>query len=266
MNLIKRFAASIYFIILLFIYNKQSKRVILYYHGIMTSEKDAFEQQIKTVYKYGNIVPLAKLHKKNPKTSETLVAITFDDAFENLLDNALPTLNELNIPATIFVPTGNLEDSPRWDIQNGNPDKKQNVMTEEQIKTLSTNPNIELGSHTVSHPRLTKLSDAELKAELSESKTNLERLIGKPVNSISYPHGDYDARVINIAKDTGYSFGYTIEPKNITETVDLLAIPRYVVLPADSNFKIRLILSGAWEVDYYMRQFKKYVVRILRKK
>jgi peptidoglycan/xylan/chitin deacetylase (PgdA/CDA1 family) len=67
---------------------------------------------------------------------------------------------------------------------------------------------IEVGSHTCSHPVLTRCSDSELKAELVGAKTTIERELRHEVTSLCYPNGqpdDYDARVIWATQMAGYT-------------------------------------------------------------
>jgi peptidoglycan/xylan/chitin deacetylase (PgdA/CDA1 family) len=63
----------------------------------------------------------------------------------------------------------------------------------------------EIGSHTVTHPRLTQLDDERLGAEMSESKRTIEARLGRPCGAIAYPYGDVDARVMTAAYEAGYT-------------------------------------------------------------
>jgi peptidoglycan/xylan/chitin deacetylase (PgdA/CDA1 family) len=71
---------------------------------------------------------------------------------------------------------------------------------------------VEFGSHAMSHPILSQLDDAELHAELAGSKAEIEREVGRPVETLAYPVGGenaYDARVVSVARECGYRFGLT---------------------------------------------------------
>lgn len=88
------------------------------------------------------------------------------------------------------------------------------MMTEEMIRTLSEN-GVEIGAHTVSHPILTRLDDASASAEMADSKTHLERVLGKPVRYFAYPNGkpgmDFDERHVAMAKAVGFGAAFTTE-------------------------------------------------------
>lgn len=71
---------------------------------------------------------------------------------------------------------------------------------------------IDFGSHTVSHPNLTRLTEAELDWELTESKRVLEERLQREVNSLAYPIGTssaFDDRVIAATKRCGFKLGVT---------------------------------------------------------
>lgn len=91
-------------------------------------------------------------------------------------------------------------------------------LSNNDIRLLSKK--FEIGSHTVTHPRLAKLSAKKIGYELEESKKELGQIIHKNVISISYPYGNYNKLVLKIAKNCGYQYGRTVKrwatstPKN----------------------------------------------------
>ncbi|HET8675281.1 MAG TPA: polysaccharide deacetylase family protein [Blastocatellia bacterium] len=85
---------------------------------------------------------------------------------------------------------------------------------------------MEIGSHTVSHPILTNVSEAVLQAELKESKARLEAELGHTVKLFCYPNGDYDARVRRAVEEAGYRCAVTVEPGLNDNLSDMLALKR----------------------------------------
>ncbi len=84
----------------------------------------------------------------------------------------------------------------------------------EQVRQMSQS-GIEFGSHTVSHPILTRIPAEQIHRELSESKRRVEEEIQKPVYSLAYPNGqeaDFSGEVMNIARETGYRLAFTLLP------------------------------------------------------
>jgi peptidoglycan/xylan/chitin deacetylase (PgdA/CDA1 family) len=68
-----------------------------------------------------------------------------------------------------------------------------------------------MGSHTKSHPILTRVSDSRLAIEMAGSRARLEMMLGHRVNLLCYPNGDYDTRVQRAAVDSGYSCAVTVD-------------------------------------------------------
>lgn len=79
-------------------------------------------------------------------------------------------------------------------------------LTTEAVKAMSQE-GIEIGSHTVTHPYLSNLTDDEAVFELLESKKIIEGWTKKDVKGIAYPGGSYERRIMKIARDCGYRFG-----------------------------------------------------------
>jgi peptidoglycan/xylan/chitin deacetylase (PgdA/CDA1 family) len=109
------------------------------------------------------------------------VVLTFDDGFGNQ-QCAVDALNARGMVGVFFITT-NQNGLDLWSLaQHGH----------------------EIGSHTLSHPDLTTLSDAALWNELATSRRELQALSGQPVDILAYPYGAYDSRVIATAQAAGY--------------------------------------------------------------
>lgn len=78
-------------------------------------------------------------------------------------------------------------------------------MTPQQIKELAASPYATIGAHGYYHNDLARISPDDAFDEMIRVKQYLENLIGKPVTSLAFPYGSYNADVINQAKKTGYS-------------------------------------------------------------
>ena len=111
------------------------------------------------------------------------VMLTYDDGYKDNYTILLPLLKKYDMKATVFIIT----DAVVW----GN---DEFVSTDEIIE-MSNSGHISIQSHTVTHPQLPDVSGARVARELSESKTFLEELIGKPVDVLCYPVGKNNASV-----------------------------------------------------------------------
>jgi len=88
------------------------------------------------------------------------------------------------------------------------------TLTWSEVRHLSDN-GIEMGSHTVSHPILTRVSLEEARDELVHSKSKIEAAINKPVVSFAYPNGqrsDFNNTLVNCVAEAGYQVAFTLVP------------------------------------------------------
>jgi len=174
------------------------------------------------------------------------LAVTFDDAYRSVYDLARPVLARLGVPGTVFAATGFIgRERPmswpgieRW--AGGRHAGELRPMSWEQLAALQAE-GWEIGSHSVSHPHLTRLPDEQLDAELARSRRTLEQRLGRPCRSIAYPYGDADARVARAAKRAGYLAGADLGPAR-GERGPLLW-PRIGVYPQDRRWRYAVKLS-----------------------
>jgi peptidoglycan/xylan/chitin deacetylase (PgdA/CDA1 family) len=153
---------------------------------------------------------------------ERVVAITFDDAYRSVRDRALPLLERIGVRATVFAVSDYAETGT--DVQvalgdwAGTPHEGElRSMPWDELKALADDHGWEIGSHTRSHPMLTRLTDDELAAELRESRAACEAGTGRACRSLAYPFGDFDSRVARAAAEAGYEQAATLfggEPAN----------------------------------------------------
>lgn len=141
------------------------------------------------------------------------ILITFDDGYRDNLFNAAPVLKRLGFKATAYVVSGR--------ISSGDP----SFLTWGMLRALEEH-GVEIGSHTMAHRDMTSLSDAELLADLTNSRRMLERRLGHRVPWLAYPFGRYDARVERAARRAGYLLGVTTEPGAIQSANRPLALKR----------------------------------------
>ena len=87
------------------------------------------------------------------------------------------------------------------------------LLNDEQIRELSNSDLVEIGSHCISHLPLTNLTVNQIEKELSESKCILESIIGKPIRSIAYPIGMYNAGILDMAEKIGYQHQLAVNYK-----------------------------------------------------
>jgi peptidoglycan/xylan/chitin deacetylase (PgdA/CDA1 family) len=178
--------------------------------------------------------------------ADRTVAITFDDAYLSVLLLAKPLLDAAGYPATVYAPTAYLESPERplsWDgidqWLGGEHERELLPMSWDQLGELS-DAGWEIGSHTLTHPHLTQVDDAALREELTESKAELERRLGR-CETLAYPYGDHDDRVVEAAGAAGYAAAGTL-PGRLPRPRPL-AWPRVGIYHGDDERRFRLKIS-----------------------
>ena len=233
-----------------------NKGIILLYHRIndaiddpllLSVSKENFYRQMVFLKKNYNIINLETLVYKI-KDGENIrknVVITFDDGYVDNLYNALPILKELNIPATIFITAGKIDDTEAfvWD----KPDKKNDLnraVTSDELKELSLNHLIEIGAHTISHPHLHLLNKETQKNEIYGSKDIIEKIINKKIKSFSYPFGtdkECNPETIDIVKGVGFQYACSNIKELVNKKSNIYSLPRYLVRNWNiKDFKINI--------------------------
>ncbi len=170
-----------------------------------------------------------------------LLHVTFDDAFRSILI-VLPALERLHVPVTVFACSELANGGLQFPVLTPADDGKT---TDADLRTLDwdglrelADRGVEVGSHTVSHPWLTSLADAELGRELRESRARCEAELGRPCRFLAYPYGDHDARVRAAAKTAGYDAAFALPGR--ARPFDQFGIPRVGVYPKDRLVRFAL--------------------------
>jgi peptidoglycan/xylan/chitin deacetylase (PgdA/CDA1 family) len=224
-----------------------SVSVILLYHSIgmgtpQSLSLAAFERQLDLLAARFRVVRLDELSSSVGTTEQSLAAITFDDGFLDNYELALPALERRRFPATFFVATGYL--GGRFATSAG----ELPMMSASQVRETAERGH-DVGAHTVSHAKLTRLDLAAAREEMRASKGYLEELLGRPVLSFAYPKGDYNSAVRDAARLEGFRLAVTIEEALLPREPDWLALPRVWISNRLSEGAFLAKLSPA--VDWY---------------
>ena len=127
------------------------------------------------------------------------VVLTFDDGFANLLEHAAPLLSELRFHATIFVISGCCGQTNNWPNQaSGIP--RLPLLSWSELAQMAA-AGFEVGAHSVTHRRLTEISQAEAEREIVESKVAIEDRLGQSVQTFAYPFGLFNRANCDVARE-----------------------------------------------------------------
>jgi len=217
----------------------RSRNRILLYHRVVDDSvvplpeasitRGAFKAQLDYLARHHDVVELETLIAERG-TRGNMVAITFDDGFEDNLRNAHPLLKQHGMPATVFAVSDYIgtERRFRWA-----PDER--VLDADELRKLDAD-GMRIGAHTASHARLSDLKGDALVDELARSKAMLEEMLGRPVNVLAYPFGerdDFNERTKAGARAAGYTCALAAYRGTVDGDTDPFAIPR---LPSPENF------------------------------
>lgn len=155
-----------------------------------------------------------------------VVAITFDDGYEDTVSHALPVLKYFGHTATCYVVSQRIGLHNLWDAEQIGATKP--LMSEQQLRQWHA-VGMEVGAHSQTHPRLIECSDTDLLKEVAYSKINLEALLQYPVTQFCYPYGAFDNRVGNAVKAAGYDAATTTRRGRAAVDSDAFALPRVMV-------------------------------------
>jgi peptidoglycan/xylan/chitin deacetylase (PgdA/CDA1 family) len=195
------------------------------------------------------------------KSSQPAFALTFDDGYESVFTEALPILESLSIPASVFLTTGFLDGAvaPPW--RSASPALLSEYRTQaehfrpmrwEQARSLAAHPLIRVGSHTVSHPLLGAEPDDSARDELVRSKSILADRLGVSPDLFSYPfgvrrYGAYSDATERLLRETGYRCSFTSEISRARVGAGPWRIPRMSLTEEDAGIDAVAKAAGGYD-------------------
>jgi peptidoglycan/xylan/chitin deacetylase (PgdA/CDA1 family) len=209
--------------------NASFSAAALMYHSVnpnahrQSITPQVFEQQLQFLKQHELTCVLASELLAHLGKTKKLACLTFDDGFIDNFEFAVPLLRKYQIAATFFVPTefiGRTSILPEF-----------MGMTVADITNVANDPLFEVGSHAVSHRRLSTLAPEEVLQELASSKQRLEEIIGKPVTSFAYPYGDFSPRDAKLVEQAGYQIAFSTVRRSLPAQPPVFEVPR---LPIDT--------------------------------
>lgn len=155
--------------------------------------------------------------------------ITFDDGYANNFA-ACEELQKRGMRATCFIVTGAIGQEPTWPADGRPSGRLLNIAELREILKMG----MEVGSHTVSHVRLTEADDTNLQHELRGSRALLQDLLGNAVTSFAYPFGAWDARCVAAVRQAGYTAACTTRTGWALRDGDPYQLRRLTVFNSDT--------------------------------
>jgi len=190
--------------------------------------------------------------------------LTFDDGFRGVRDHALPVLEELGWPFTVFLVSGLIAGQDVWTRQSNPSGQTYPLLDADEIHDMQGR-GCSFHSHTRSHASLPKLDDAALADQLRGSREALAILLGHEVRYIAYPFGHLDERVEAATRAAGYRAAFSTQPGFNRSDVNRFRIRRLDVYGTDTPaMLLRKIRFGSNDgslmqvVRYYLDRLRSH--------
>ena len=201
---------------------------VLVYHELKTTPlnefdttPEAFASQLDWLkdngYETLSLEDFILYTKKGEGFPEKSVMITFDDGYSGIYYYAFPELKKRGMKAAFFITASTI---------GGIKGTSYPHITYEQLAEMAADGNMSIGSHTVSHLRLTELSNDARKIEAAKSKQILENFTGIKIRAIAYPEGYYNGTVIDAVKEAGYEIAFAVQNNELCGHEACYSIPR----------------------------------------
>lgn len=223
--------------------SRRAEARVLTYHRIESHPRDpfsvspaAFERQMAKLSRSGRVVGLDALAGALEATlidPPNPIVVTIDDLERSVHDNGLQVLTEHRIPAVVFPIVGMID--------------RPGFVTSGQLCEMAAS-GVEVGSHTMTHRRLSRLDPADALAELRDSRARLEDMVGRPVRALAYPFGTKGAVAPwlgDVVAEAGYTFAFTSLHGPVRATSDPMFLPRVKVESGDSDRLFGRLVDGA---------------------
>jgi len=136
------------------------------------------------------------------------IVLTFDDGYVNVLQHTIGALAQTHFNAIQFLPVNFLGKSNEWDVAFG--EASEPIMDASQVRDWLAAGH-DIGSHTLTHPFLTRLEADQAREEIVASKKKLEDLFGRPIEHFCYPYGDWTSVVRDWVMEAGYCTASTTD-------------------------------------------------------
>lgn len=224
----------------------QEAKVHPYYRT--TTSPMMFKQQMNQLRNLGyRTIQISEAVKRlqNGESTEGCVVVTFDDGYSDFYRHAFPELDRNGFTATVFLPTAYVENvSVRF--------KGKSCLTWSEVRELRKY-GISFGSHTVTHPQLSKLDPLAVRHEVANSKQVIEDNLGESVSYFAYPYAfpetnkPFIRMLRKILVDSGYTHGVSTCIGTARSQEDHLFMRRLPINSSDDMALFSAKLAGGYD-------------------
>jgi peptidoglycan/xylan/chitin deacetylase (PgdA/CDA1 family) len=166
-----------------------------------------FARHMAFLSEHRRVVPLDAVIR-GVSSGRPAVAITFDDGYRSVLDEAVPALRKYGFPATCFVPSGFIGTANGWDTFAPT-DRQLPIASADDLRRLEA-AGVAVESHGHAHRPLGELDEPELVADLTASRVALTEILDRPPRFLAYPYGSHSALARATAEACGFEAAFSI--------------------------------------------------------
>lgn len=256
--------------------NEANRVPVLMYHRVGDSHNDwearyaitpgNFAAHMQALARTGHqavgIDALTAWLEGGPALPDKAVLITFDDGFRGVREHALPVLERLGWPFTVFLVSDLIGEQDVWTRASNPSGVTYPLLNADEIRDMQQR-GVSFHSHTRNHPSLPTLDDAQLAEQLAGSRLTLAPLLGHDVPYLAYPFGHLDARVEAATRAAGYRAAFSTQPGFNRRDVNRFRIRRLDVFGTDTPaMLLRKVRFGSNDgslghaVRYYLDRVK----------
>lgn len=209
-----------------------------------------FAWQMRDLRRGGFSVRSLDSWRRNSRPNRRRAVLTFDDGSRTVLRHALPVLTRRRITAIQFLVADAIGGINHWDIHSRGEAPDALMDLAEVRDWLSAGQ--EIGSHTLTHPNLAAIDEAQAKEEITASKKKLEDLFGVTVRHFCYPYGKWSRRVRDLVEGAGYETAVTLDFGVNAEARDPFALRRIGVKhPSRSLRNLAALLPARFPLQFF---------------
>lgn len=172
-----------------------------------------------------------------------VVGLTFDDGYKNNVEHALPVLQKHGFTATCYGVSSMMGATNLWD---------QGLVAEKPLMSLGDwqrwrDAGMDVGSHTRTHAKLTELPADEARAQIADSKRELEQALGCEVHHFCYPYGWFAPEHRDMVAQAGYRTATTTVRGRVHRGADPFALNRIMVARATNAIQFAAKVMTGYE-------------------
>jgi peptidoglycan/xylan/chitin deacetylase (PgdA/CDA1 family) len=228
-----------------------TEATVIVYHGLgncpaahdpyrMFTPIEKFARQMRFLARRRRVVPLSDVVDGRVGRGRPAVALTFDDGYRSVLEEAVPILRRYGFPATCFVPTRWIGEANGWDTFEPT-DHPLPILSAEGLLELEA-AHVTVESHGHAHMHLGEVDEQDAVADIGASRRILTEVLGREPQFLAYPYGSQSPTARRAVEachfDAAFSIGQRDEGRFGRE--------RVTIRPADNMALYAFKTSGRY--------------------